>query len=43
MATRSQAARGDAHAMSLLMVTHDHGLLERFERVIDVSELGGAR
>ncbi len=32
----------DALAMTLLMVTHDHALLDRFGQVIDVSELGGA-
>ena len=35
-------AQCDAHEMSLLMVTHDHGLLDRFERVVDVSKLGEA-
>lgn len=28
----------DAHSMTLLMVTHDHGLLDRFDQVIDVSD-----
>jgi putative ABC transport system ATP-binding protein len=28
----------DAHSMTLLMVTHDHGMLDRFEQVIDVSD-----
>ncbi len=28
------------HDAALLMVTHDHSLLERFDRVIDVRELG---
>jgi ABC-type lipoprotein export system ATPase subunit len=30
----------DAFSMTLLMVTHDHGLLDRFEQVVDVSNLG---
>ena len=30
----------DALSMTLLMVTHDHGLLDRFEQVVDVSNLG---
>ena len=32
--------RCGALATTLLMVTHDHGLLHRFEQVIDVSTLG---
>jgi putative ABC transport system ATP-binding protein len=32
----------DALDMTLLMVTHDHGLLGRFGQVIDVSAWGGA-
>jgi putative ABC transport system ATP-binding protein len=28
----------DAHSMTLLMVTHDHALLDRFDQVIDVSD-----
>jgi ABC-type lipoprotein export system ATPase subunit len=32
----------DALGMTLLMVTHDHGLLDRFGQVIDLSELGGS-
>jgi putative ABC transport system ATP-binding protein len=31
----------DAHSMTLLMVTHDHGLLDRFDQVIDVSDFAG--
>ena len=31
----------DALGMTLLMVTHDHGLLDRFGQVIDLSNLGG--
>jgi ABC-type lipoprotein export system ATPase subunit len=27
--------------MTLLMVTHDHGLLDRFDQVIDVSDFAG--
>ena len=30
----------DALSMTLLMVTHDHGLLDWFEQVVDVSNLG---
>ena len=33
-------ARGRGAA--LLMVTHDHSLLDRFDRVVDVRELGSA-
>lgn len=33
----------DAHSMTLLMVTHDHGLLDRFEQVVDVSAFGANR
>jgi ABC-type lipoprotein export system ATPase subunit len=34
---------GEARARdaALLMVTHDHGLLDRFDRVVDVTALGG--
>ncbi len=32
----------DALGMTLLMVTHDHGLLDRFGQVIDVSGFGAA-
>ena len=32
----------DAHSMTLLMVTHDHGLLDRFDQVVDVSAFGGS-
>ena len=32
----------DALGMTLLMVTHDHGLLDRFDQVVDVSAFGGA-
>jgi len=31
-----------ARSAALLMVTHDHGLLDRFDRVIDVTTLAGA-
>ena len=31
----------DAWSMTLVMVTHDHGLLDRFQQVIDVASLGG--
>jgi ABC-type lipoprotein export system ATPase subunit len=30
----------EALSMTLLMVTHDHGLLDRFEQVVDVSTMG---
>ena len=30
-----------ALSMTLLMVTHDHGLLERFDQLVDVSAFGG--
>jgi putative ABC transport system ATP-binding protein len=33
----------DAHSMTLLMVTHDHGLLDRFEQVVDVSAFGASQ
>jgi ABC-type lipoprotein export system ATPase subunit len=29
--------------MTLLMVTHDHGLLDRFDQVVDVSALEGSQ
>ena len=32
----------EALSMTLLMVTHDHGLLDRFGQVIDVSRFGAA-
>lgn len=32
----------DALSMTLLMVTHDHGLLDQFQQVIDVSTLGAS-
>ena len=32
----------DALSMTLLMVTHDHGLLDRFDQVVDVSTFGGS-
>lgn len=32
----------DALGMTLLMVTHDHALLDRFTEVIDVADLGAA-
>ena len=31
-----------ARGAGLMMVTHDHGLLEHFDRVVDVRDLGGA-
>ena len=31
-----------ARGAALLMVTHDHGLLDRFDRVIDVTSLARA-
>jgi putative ABC transport system ATP-binding protein len=34
--------RCDALGTTLLMVTHDHGLLDRFDQVIDVSSFGGS-
>ena len=34
-------AQCEALSMTLLMVTHDHGLLERFEEVVDVSAFEG--
>ena len=33
----------EALSMTLLMVTHDHALLDRFEQVVDVSGFQGAR
>jgi ABC-type lipoprotein export system ATPase subunit len=33
----------DALSMTLLMVTHDHGLLDRFDQVVDVSAFGGSQ
>ena len=35
-------AQCDALSMTLLMVTHDHGLLDRFGQVVDVSDFRGA-
>ena len=35
-------ARVTECAATLLMVTHNHGVLDRFGRVIDVTELGVA-
>jgi putative ABC transport system ATP-binding protein len=32
----------DALSMTLFMVTHDHGLLDRFDQVVDVSAFGGS-
>jgi len=32
-----------ALSMTLLMVTHDHGLLDRFDQVVDVSAFEGSR
>jgi putative ABC transport system ATP-binding protein len=32
----------DRRGATFLMVTHDHGLLGRFDRVVDVADLGGA-
>lgn len=34
-------AQSKAHAEALLMVTHDHSILDRFDAVIDVRRLGG--
>ena len=31
-----------ARGAALLMVTHDHGLLDRFDRVLDVTALAGS-
>ena len=33
----------NALSMTLLMVTHDHGLLDRFDQVVDVSALEGSQ
>lgn len=33
----------DAHSMTLLMVTHDHALLNRFEQLVDVAAFGASR
>jgi ABC-type transport system involved in cytochrome bd biosynthesis fused ATPase/permease subunit len=32
-----------ALSMTLLMVTHDHGLLDSFDQVVDVSAFEGSR